>query len=200
MNALIWSVGAAIIVSLISLFGAMTLFFKESSIKKILLILVGFSAGALMGAAFLHLIPEAAEKLPITLVSLYLLVGFSCFFLIERILHWHHCHKRGHCEVHTFRYMNLIGDGAHNFIDGCIISAGFLINVPTGIATSIAIIAHEIPQEISDFGVLIYGGFSKAKALFCNFLSAVTAIIGAFIGYFLYHQILQRKPNITRDY
>lgn len=186
MSALIWSVGASIVVSLIAFFGAITLMLKDKLLNKILLILVGFSAGTLMGAAFLHLIPEAAEKLPISMISLYLLIGFSSFFLIERVLYWHHCHsKGGKCDVHTFSYMNLIGDGVHNFIDGTIMAAGFVISIPTGIAATLAIIAHEIPQEISDFGVLVYGGFSKAKALFFNFLSALTAIVGAVLGFFL---------------
>jgi len=185
MSALIWSVGAAIVVSLFSFFGVVTLMLKDKLLNKILLLLLGFSAGALMGAAFLHLIPEAAEELSINFISFYLLIGFSIFFLTERVLYWHHCHKKGTCDVHTFRYMNLIGDGVHNFIDGAILSAGFLISIPTGIATVIAIIAHEIPQEIGDFGVLVYGGFSKVKALCYNFLSGVTAIIGAILGFFL---------------
>ena len=172
MNTLLWIIGATIVVSLISLAGIITLSLKAKSLNKILLILVGFSVGALMGGAFLHLIPEAVEESGLSFVSLYVLVGFSAFFVIERFLYWHHCHKEGRCPVHMFTYMNLIGDGIHNFVDGLIIAASFVINIPFGIVTTIAIIAHEIPQELGDFGVLVYGGFTKFKALFYNFLSA----------------------------
>ena len=185
MNALIWAIGATVIVSLIAFIGIFTLALKEKLLNKILLLLVGFSAGALMGGAFLHLIPEAAEKSSLSFVGLYLLVGFAAFFIIERFLYWHHCHKTGKCPVHTFTYMNLLGDGIHNFIDGLIIAASFIVSVPFGIITTIAIIAHEIPQEIGDFAVLVYGGFKKTRALFLNFLTALTAILGAVTGYFL---------------
>ncbi|MBD3249438.1 hypothetical protein GF336_05315 [Candidatus Woesearchaeota archaeon] len=104
--------------------------------------------------------------------------------MIEKFLHWHHCHK-GKCDIHTFTYMNLIGDGVHNFIDGLIIAASFSVDISFGVITTIAVIAHEIPQEIGDFGVLVYGGFGRLKALAFNFLSAVTAIIGAVIGYLI---------------
>ena len=184
MSALLWAIGATIIVSLLSLIGIFTFAFKQ--IKKILLWLVGLSAGALMGGAFLHLIPESIEEKSVAFVGLFTLIGFSSFFIIERILHWHHCHKYDvKCPVHTFTYMNLFGDSIHNFIDGLIIVASFIMNIKLGIATTVAVIAHEIPQEIGDFGVLVYGGFSKLKALFYNFITAITAIIGAIFGFFL---------------
>lgn len=184
MSTLLWIIGATLVVSLISLVGAVGLSLKTKLLNKILLILVGFSAGALMGGAFLHLLPEALEKISGIAVFFSLLIGFSLFFIIERVLKWHHCHK-GHCDVHTLGNMNLLGDGVHNFIDGLIIAGAFLVNVPFGIITTLAIIAHEVPQEIGDFGVLVYGGFSKLKALLYNFLSALIAVIGAVIGYFL---------------
>ncbi|MFH1307202.1 MAG: ZIP family metal transporter [Candidatus Micrarchaeota archaeon] len=185
MEALIWSVVATIIVSLISLVGIITLLVKKNTLNKILLLLVGFSAGALLGGAFLHLIPEAVEETGMDAVGLYVIAGLCTFFIVEKFLYWHHCHKGGACDVHTFTYMNLIGDGVHNFIDGLIISASFVVDFNLGIATTIAVIAHEIPQEIGDFGVLIYGGFGRMKALLFNFLSAITAVLGAVVGYFL---------------
>lgn len=183
MNILLWIIGATLIVSLIAWIGIITLAVKAKLLNKILLILVGFSAGALMGSAFIHLLPEALENNGHG-IFFSVLIGFSLFFLMERLLKWHHCHK-GKCHVHTFTHMNLIGDGVHNFIDGLIIAASFLVNIPFGIITTIAIIAHEVPQEICDFGVLIYGGFTKLKALFYNFLSALVAVVGALFGYFL---------------
>jgi len=175
---------ATIIVSLISFVGVVTLALKDKILNKILLILIGLSAGALMGGAFLHLLPEAVEKSTGLDVYLFVLIGFILFFLIEKVLHWRHCHK-GECDVHTFHYMNLVGDSIHNFIDGLIMAASFVVSAPLGITTTIAIATHEIPQEIGDFGVLIYGGFSKKKALTLNFLVALTAVIGGVVGYFI---------------
>lgn len=177
---------ASFIVSLLSLFGIFFLFLKKKALDKILFYLVGFSAGALIGGAFIHLIPEAAEGLGFSDVGLWVIIGFALFFIIERGLHWHHCHKHsGECKVHLFSYMNLLGDGVHNFTDGLAIAVSFLSSTNLGVATTLAVMAHEIPQEISDFGVLVYGGFSKKKALFFNFLSAVMALIGVVVGFFL---------------
>jgi len=187
MSPLFHSIIATFLVSLLSLIGVFTLSIKHKLLDKVLFYLVGFSAGALMGGAFLHLIPEAVHEFHDENIFIYILIGFSFFFIIERFLHWHHCHNNhdGECKVHPFTYMSLIGDGTHNFIDGLIIASAFVADFHLGVATTIAVIAHEIPQEIGDFGVLIYGGFSRAKALFFNFLSATTAILGAIIGVFL---------------
>jgi len=175
---------ATIVVSLLSFIGIVTLSLKEKKLNKILLFLIGLSAGTLMGGAFLHLLPEATEENTGLDVFILVLVGFITFFIIEKVLHWRHCHK-GECDVHTFTYMNLIGDSIHNFIDGLIIAASFITSVPLGITTTIAISTHEIPQEIGDFGVLIYGGFSKKKALLLNFLIALTAVLGGLTGYLI---------------
>jgi len=182
--ALYYALFATFIVSLISFIGIFTLAFKPKLLKKILLWLVALSAGALIGGAFLHLIPEAVNELGADVVAFPIIIGFSLFFLLERFLHWHHCHE-GHCDVHIFTYMSLVGDAVHNFIDGLLIMGSFLINTHLGIVTTLAVIAHEIPQELGDFGVLIYGGFSRTKALTYNFLTACTAILGALFGYLL---------------
>jgi zinc and cadmium transporter len=184
-NVLAWSVGATLIVSLVSLIGLFGLALKTNILDRILFLLVGLSAGALIGDAFLHLIPEAVAGGSTELTFLFIIIGFSFFFLIERVLSWQHCHKHGKCNEHSFSQMNLIGDGVHNFIDGLVIAASFAAGKEIGIATTTAVLVHEIPQEIGDFGVLVYGGFSKAKALFTNFLYALTAIVGAIVGTFL---------------
>ncbi len=175
---------ATFVVSLISFVGVICLALKENILNKILLVLIGLSAGALMGGAFLHLLPEAVEKSTGLDVYLFVLMGFILFFLIEKVLHWRHCHK-GECDVHTFQYMNLVGDSIHNFIDGMIMAASFVVSVPLGITTTIAISTHEIPQEIGDFGVLLYGGFSKRRAITLNFVVALTAVLGGVVGYFV---------------
>jgi len=182
MENLILIILATAIISLLSFIGALALFFKERLLQKILLSLVALSAGALLGGAFLHLIPESLEKT--TNTFLYLLIGFVIFFIIERFLHWRHCHK-DHCPIHTFAYMNLFGESIHNFIDGLIIAAAFIADIKVGIATTIAVALHEIPQELGDFGVLIHGGFKKGKALLLNFLVGLTAIIGGILGFYL---------------
>jgi len=175
---------ATFIVSLISFVGVVSLALNDKILNKILLILIGLSAGALMGGAFLHLLPEAVEKSDRLDIYFLVLVGFILFFLVEKVLHWRHCHK-GQCDVHTFHYMNLVGDSLHNFIDGLIMAASFVVSLPLGITTTIAIAAHEIPQEIGDFGVLLYGGFSKRKAILMNFVVALTAVFGGIVGYFI---------------
>ncbi|MFH1234059.1 MAG: ZIP family metal transporter [Candidatus Diapherotrites archaeon] len=184
MDALIWILLSTFMVSLISFLGILTLIINDRHLEKIVMALVALSAGALMGGAFLHLIPEAVEKFSDYNIFIYILVGFVVFFFIEKILHWRHCHLKK-CPIHTFAYMNLFGDAVHNFIDGMIIAASFCIDIPLGIATTLAVAIHEIPQEIGDFGVLIYGGFSKFKALFWNFICALTAVFGGVFGYFL---------------
>jgi zinc and cadmium transporter len=137
-----------------------------------------------MGGTFFHLLPEAIEIGTSTDVFFYAIIGFTLFFFLEKVFLWRHCHK-GKCDVHTFTYLNLLGDFVHNFIDGLVIAASFITDVNLGIATTLAIAFHEIPQEIGDFGVLVYGGFKKYKALILNFLIALTAILGGVIGYFL---------------
>jgi zinc and cadmium transporter len=184
METLIWIILATLIVSVISLIGIFTLSLKDKYLQKILLLLVSLSAGALMGGAFFHLIPEALEKSPATTVLGSVLAGFVLFLIIEKVLHWRHCHK-DHCPIHTFAYMNLFGDAVHNFIDGLIIAASFLIDIKLGITTTFAVALHEIPQEIGDFGVLRHAGFSKLKALAYNLLTALTAVLGGILGYFL---------------
>ena len=181
---LLWILLSTIIISLVSLIGIFFFSVKDKSLKKILLLLVGLSAGTFIGGAFLHLLPEAIEKFNDSIIYLYILFGFISFFILEKGLHWHHCHK-GDCDFHSFTYMNLIGGGIHNFIDGLIIAGSFLVSVPLGIASSISILFHEIPQEIGDFGVLLHGGFSRVKALLFNLLSGVLAVLGGIVGYFL---------------
>jgi len=182
MYGLLAALAASFVVSLISLIGVFTLLFKEALLKRILIVLIAFSAGGLIGGAFLHLLPEALENAPGKSVFAYVLLGFFLFFVLERYLHWRHCHE-GQCAVHTFTYMNLVGDGIHNFVDGLVIGASFTVGMQFGCITSLIIILHEIPQEMGDFGVLVYGGFTRSKALFFNFLSGITCIIGAAIGY-----------------
>ena len=172
-------------VSLISLVGVFTLSMKEKSLKKWLLLLVSFSAGALLGDVFFHLLPETAEEFGFSFqTGLSVLAAILVFFVLENIIKWHHHHhvEEKEEEVHSFGYVNLLGDALHNFLDGMIIAGSYLVNAPLGIATTIAVILHEIPQEIGDFGILLHSGFSVKKALKFNFLSALTAVVGGIVG------------------
>ena len=182
MDAFAWIILATVAISLLSLVGVFTLMISDKLLNKIILGLVGLSAGTLMGGAFLHLIPEAIHDLDHDTAFMLVIVGFMVFFILEKLF-WRHCHKKD-CKIHTFAYINLVGDGIHNFIDGLIIAASFLVSIELGIITSIAVAMHEIPQEIGDFGVLVYGGIEKKKALFYNLITALTALIGGVIGYF----------------
>lgn len=188
MTNFFWTIGASITVSLISLIGIFTLLIKEKWLNKILVLLIGFAAGGLIGGAFLHLLPESLEHSGNIDIFIYVILGFIVFFILEKYFYWRHCHN-GICDVHAFTYLNLIGDSIHNFTDGLIIGASFLLNINFGIITTLVVIFHEIPQEIGDFGVLLYGGFSKTKAIFYNFISALTCILGAMSGYYFSENI-----------
>lgn len=184
MQILYWIILMTMINGFLALAGVFSFFISKRSLNKILLFLVSFATGTLLGGAFFHLIPEAFEELKLLKTFLFVLLGFFLFFLIEKFLYWHHCHKTGGCERHPFTYLILFGDGIHNFIDGLIIASSFFVSIPFGIITSIIIMTHELPQEIGDFGVLIYGGFTRAKALFYNFLSQLTSVLGGILGFY----------------
>lgn len=171
------------IVSFVSFVGILFVGLKEAIVGRILMALVGFASGSLIGAAFFDLIPEAAER-PGQAIWLYIVAGILFFFIMEKFLYWRHCHDEN-CQVHNFAYLNLIGDGIHNFVDGMLIAASFLVSTSLGFTTSLAVVFHEIPQELGDFGILLYGGLGKKKALTYNFLSAITAVIGALVTYAL---------------
>ncbi len=184
--SLIWlyTIASVLLVSAVAFIGILTLSLRAEKLKKILIYLISFSAGALLGDVFLHLLPEMIVEQEFGIRSSFsILGGILLFFVLEKVIHWQHCHMpldRKH--VHPFAYTNLVGDGLHNFIDGLIIGASYLVSIPVGIATTIAVVLHEIPQEIGDFGVLLHAGFSKSKALWMNFLTALGAVLGAIIA------------------
>jgi len=190
MLVLFFIIIATFLVSLISFVGALTLFLKEKTLDKILLFLVALSAGALLGGAFLDLIPEAivsvgSAESSLFKIFLWLIFGFCAFFILEKYIKWHHHHSISHPEIKSFSYLILVSDGIHNFIDGLIIAGAFLASFPIGLATTVAIIFHEIPHELGNFGVLVFGGFGRARALFFNFASAIFAILGGMSGFLL---------------
>jgi zinc and cadmium transporter len=183
----IFTLLSVLLVSFVSLVGIITLSLNDKILKKMLIILVSFSAGALLGDAFIHLLPEIVEEEGFGVeISLFILTGILVFFVVEKVINWRHCHEL-ECEEHSqsFTYMNLVGDGVHNFIDGTIIAGSFLVSTHLGVATTVAVLLHEVPQEIGDFAVLVYGGFKKKKAIMFNLIAALFAVIGAIIMLFL---------------
>lgn len=175
-------------VSLVSLVGLFGLSLKENILRSSLFALVSLAVGALLGDAFIHLIPEAYESgMPALSISLSIIAGILIFFVVEKALHWHH-HQGIEDQEHTHQPLGsliLVSDGFHNFIDGLIIATSYMVSVEVGIATTVAVILHEIPQEVGDFGVLIHAGYSKGKALWFNFLSGLAALLGAFVAFLL---------------
>src|SRR3989344_6048522 len=186
-SAFLYALLSVLVVSLISLAGLATFSIKVEKLRKVLLYLVSFAAGALFGDVFLHLLPELTEGIGFTIQSSFIILGGISFsFVIEKFVHWRHCHlPTTSAHPHPVATMNLVGDGVHNFIDGLIIGASYLVSLPVGIATTVAVALHEIPQEIGDFGILLHGGYSRGKALFMNFVLALTAILGVIIAIFI---------------
>jgi len=186
METLIWIIGSSLLMSAIALVGSVTLILKEKTLNKIILPLVAFAAGSLIGGAFFHMIPAGIISYGNTTgFYLWIVIGFVVFFMLEQFLHWHHCHRADLDCKKPLTYLILIGDALHNFIGGLAIAGVFLIDIRLGIMTWLAAAAHEIPQELGDFGVLIHGGWSKHSALIFNVLSALTFLIGGLITYIL---------------
>lgn len=190
MSIYLYTIASITVVSFISFAGAFALAIKAKKLEKITMTLVALSAGTLLGDVFFHLLPETIEHNGSLLVWSWILIGIIVFFILEKLVCWRHCHvPTSENHPHPLGVMNLIGDGMHNFLDGIIIAGSFLVSIPLGIATTLAVVAHEIPQEISDFGVLIHAGYSKSRALFLNFFSAMAAMVGAILTLIIGTQI-----------
>jgi zinc and cadmium transporter len=184
MSTLAWIVGSGLLMSAIALVGSVTLVLRESTLQKIILPLVAFAAGSLIGGAFFHMIPAGMAKIDDTTVLFaWLLAGFTLFFVLEQFLHWHHCHRAQASCKQPLTYLILIGDGLHNFIGGLAIAGTFMVDIRLGIMAWLAAAAHEIPQELGDFGVLIHGGWRKQTALLFNLLSGLTFLLGGLVTY-----------------
>ena len=179
----VYTIVSLLIVSLISFVGVLSLAVKSKNLDKWTMVMVSFAVGVIFGDVFIHLLPQITRNGFSQNSSFMILVGILIFFIIEKIVHWHHAHIGAeHNLIKPVAIMNLVGDGVHNFLDGILVGVSYLVSVPLGVATTLAVIFHEIPQEVSDFGVLVYGGLRVKKALLFNFLSAITAILGGAIA------------------
>ncbi len=190
MNVLTYIILASTALAAVSLVGAFTVLLSKKLFHQLIPNLVAFSAGALIGGAILHLIPESITELgnePKTF--LLTLLGIVLFYILEQFIHWHHCHKETHEHKHPVSYLILVADTIHNLIDGMAVGAAFLVNPVVGSSTLVAVVAHEIPQELGDFGIFIHSGWSVSKALLVNFMSSLTFLIGGLLVYFISEDI-----------
>lgn len=182
----LYTIGSVLLVSVISLAAVVLLGLRDHQVSRLLSVLLSFAVGGLLGDVFIHILPEMTETSGpefFPTASLIILLGIFLSFLLEKVIHWRHCHTVEDCPDHPrpLGMVSLVGDAAHNAIDGLLIAGSYLVSIPTGIATTIAVILHEIPQEIGDYAILRHSGYSRGKAIFLNFMTALTALIGAAI-------------------
>jgi zinc and cadmium transporter len=195
---MLWAVAFSLLGSAGAIVGAALLLAFPAGVRtRLLPCLLSYATGTLLGAAFLGMIPKGIEQAPAIAVSGTVLAGIVAFFLLEKLVIWRHCHE-GECEVHGHQggVLILVGDAFHNFVDGVVIAAAFLVSVPLGIAAGLAVIAHEVPQELGDFAILLDGGYSKRKAFFYNLVSSLATLPGAVIGWFWLDEVRQAIPFV----
>ncbi|MDD2761434.1 MAG: ZIP family metal transporter [Methylomonas sp.] len=197
MIMLLWIIGFSILGSIGAIGGAALFLFFPDGIRKILLpCLISYATGTLLGAAFLGMIPSGLKQAPANPVLATVLAGMVLFFVLEKLVIWRHCHQAD-CEIHgRAAPLILIGDAIHNFVDGVVIAAAFLNSVPLGIATALAVIAHEVPQEVGDFAILLDSGYSRSRALLLNGLSSSATLPGALMAYFWLGETREAVPYI----
>jgi zinc and cadmium transporter len=184
MDTFWWIFSGGVLMSAIALVGSVTLLLGEATLERVIMPLVAFAAGSLLGGAFFHMIPAALEEEPGDLaVFVWVLIGFVVFFALEQFLHWHHCHRASSDCKKPLTYLILVGDGLHNFLGGLGVAGVFLVDVRLGVAAWLAAAAHEVPQELGDFGVLVHGGWKKGTALLLNLLSGLTFLVGGLVAY-----------------
>lgn len=184
MGTLGWIVASSVLMSAIALVGAITMTFSERTRERLILPLVAFSAGSLLGGAFFHMIPEAVERSPgDRRVYLWVLGGFAVFFALEQFLHWHHWHDAAQDRKSPLSHLMVLGDALHNFLGGLAVAGAFIVDIPLGITTWIVAAAHEVPQELGKYGVLLHGGWSKGHALLVSLASSLTFLLGGLFAF-----------------
>jgi zinc and cadmium transporter len=192
-----WIVGFSLLGSIGAVAGAsLFLFFPQGIRRGLVPCLISYATGTLLGAAFLGMIPAGLKQAPAVPVMATVLAGMVLFFMLEKLVLWRHCHDN-ECSVHgRAAPLILIGDAFHNFVDGVVITAAFLTSIPLGIATALAVIAHEVPQEVGDFAILLDSGYGRTKALLLNGLSSAATLPGALAAYFWLGETREAVPYI----
>jgi zinc and cadmium transporter len=183
VSSLAWIVAGGVGMGAISLVGAVTLLLDETTQRRLVRPLVAFAAGSLLGGALLHMVPEATAQGGGTAPYLWVLSGFALFLALEQFLHWHHCHREAADCREPLGYLILVGDGLHNLLGGLAIGAAFVADVRVGLTIWLAAAAHEVPQELGDFGVLVHGGWPRGRALAFNLLSSATFLVGGVLAW-----------------
>jgi len=184
LDALFWIIGGGLLMSAIALVGALTMVLPDATREKLILPLVAFSAGSLLGGALLHMIPEAVSRSDDPLpVFGWVLVGFTTFLALEQFLHWHHWHADAPEHKSPLSHLLVVGDSLHKLLGGVAVAGAFIVEVPLGITTWIVAAAHEVPQELGKYGVLLHGGWSKGKALLVSVVSSLTFLVGGIFAY-----------------
>ncbi len=180
----VYTLASVVAVSLVSLTGIMIISLNRRALQEVVFVTVSLAVGAMFGDAFIHLLPEAfAHPGSSTATALSILTGILVFFLLEKFLLWRHDHvPHDDNTIHPVGYISIVADGLHNFIDGLLIGTSYLASPSIGLATTLAVLLHEVPQEIGDFGVLVHAGFSRKRALMLNFASASLGIAGAIVA------------------
>lgn len=190
MSALAWIVLGGVVMTMIAMVGSVTLLLRPETLERLLLPIVAFAAGSLLGGAFFHLLPAGLEHGTSALgTGVAVVAGFTVFFALEQFLHWHHHRRPGSAKKKPLTWLVLIGDGLHNFLGGLAIAGAFLIDIRLGITSWLAAAAHEVPQELGDFGVLVHGGWSRRRALLFNALSGSMFLVGGLVTYALSFQV-----------
>jgi zinc and cadmium transporter len=183
-----WILVGGVGMGVLSLVGGLTSWLAEGTLRQVLRPLVAFAAGSLVGSVFFHLIPTATQASGAKPAYVWVVLGFATFLALEQLLHWHHCRTgepHSHGERKPMTYLILIGDALHNFLDGMSVASAFVFDPRAGVATWLAAAAHEIPQELGDFAILIHGGWERRRALLFNLLSSSTFLIGGVLAYAL---------------
>jgi zinc and cadmium transporter len=176
------------------LVAATVLLINDSARTRIVPWLVSYAVGALLGAATLKILPEAVEQVAPARLFSTLLAGVMLFFVLEKLVLWRHCHTHD-CEVHDGSVVGVIvGDSFHNFVDGAVIATAVMTSVPLGISTAIAVAAHEIPQELGDFAILLHAGYSRGRALLLNVLSGLSSALGAIVAFVAFDFLPTMRP------
>jgi zinc and cadmium transporter len=190
MSTLAWIVVAGLAMSSLALVGTVTVLMPPARLERVLLPIVGLAAGSLLGGAFFHMLPESIDVLGNRLgVYVALMAGFLVFFALEQFLHWHHCHHTKHTDHRPLGYLILLADGLHNLIGGLAVGGAFVVDIRVGVVAWLVAAAHEIPQELGDFGVLVQSGWQRRSALAWNFASALTFLLGAVLAYAVAGQV-----------